>query len=66
MSAAIAKGPYPGALIRKRQKWPPINLEQEIRTPPFKAPQPWQPRRWDLAQPVLELAGTVNDFVRRT
>jgi|GEM_PF-4335342 len=66
MSAAVAKGPCPGALIRKRQTWPPIDLMQESRTPPFTAPQPWQPRRWDVARPVLGLARTVDDLAGRT
>jgi hypothetical protein len=35
----------PGALMRKRQTWPPP-IAHETRTPRFSAPQPWTPRRW--------------------
>ncbi len=43
------KGACPGALMRKRQTWPPLIVIYESKRPRFSAPRPWEPRRWQRA-----------------
>lgn len=40
------KNACPGALMRKRQTWPPLTVAHEIERPRFGAPRPWEPQRW--------------------
>lgn len=47
-----AKNPCPGALMRKRRTWPPIDPTFEIAPLRFNAPRAWQPQPWALARPV--------------
>lgn len=36
-----------GALIRKRDTWPPAPPEQPPSVPRFRPPSFWQPRTWE-------------------
>lgn len=46
----------PGALMRRRQTWPPLIVTHGNERPCFSAPRPWVPQRWQRAFVHVEYA----------